>query len=58
MEYPIHITFRCNADIERRIRIEAAKQDMNRTEFIVAAIVEKLERIDAQNTQDQAESHF
>ena len=57
MEYPIHVTFRCEAEIERRIRIEAAKRDMNRTEFIVAAIVEKLEQIDAQSPQDTAESN-
>ncbi len=39
------VTFRCDVDMERRIRIEAAKKDMNRTEFIIEALKEKLERI-------------
>jgi len=53
MDYPIHVSFRCDPEIERRIRVEAAKRDMNRTEFIVEALVEKLERIDAKSAQDQ-----
>lgn len=46
VEYPVYVSFRCDADIERRARIEAAKRDMNRTQFIVEALREKLERID------------
>ena len=52
MEYPIHVSFRCEPELERRVRIEAAKQDMNRTEFIIEALKEKLECIDAESTQD------
>lgn len=48
MKYPIHVTFRCTEELERRIRVEGAKQDMNRTEFIIAALLEKLKRIDEQ----------
>lgn len=55
MEYLVHISFRCDAVMERRIRIEAAKKDMNRTEFILAALEEKLERIDAQSSPNQIE---
>ena len=55
MEYPIYVSFRCEPNLERRVRIEAAKRDMNRTEFIVMALREKLERIDAESTQDQVE---
>lgn len=47
IEYPVLVSFRCDADIERRVRVEAAKRDMNRTQFIVEALREKLERIDA-----------
>ena len=54
MEYPVHVTFRCNPEIERKIRIEAAKLDMNRTEFILSAIIEKLEHIDEESTQDSS----
>ena len=45
MEYPTTISFRCDPDLDRQVRIEAAKLDMNRTEFILAALREKLERI-------------
>ena len=55
MEYSICVSFRCEADLERRVRVEAARHDMNRTEFIIAALKEKLERNDAESTQDQAE---
>ena len=55
MEYPICISFRCDADVERRARIEAARRDMNRTEFIVEALREKLERIDAESAQDPSQ---
>ena len=57
MESSIHVTFRCDSEIERKIRIEAAKLDMNRTEFIIASIIEKLGRINAEGAQDQTESH-
>ena len=57
MEYPIHISFRCPVDIERRVRIEAAKRDMNRSELIILALREKLERIDAESAQNQAQSN-
>ncbi|MBU0778414.1 ribbon-helix-helix domain-containing protein [Patescibacteria group bacterium] len=57
MEYSVYVSFRCDADIERRVRIEAAKRDMNRTEFIIEALREKLEQIDATGTQDPAQSH-
>ena len=40
-------SFRCPIELERQIRIEAAKRDMNRTEFIIVALQEKLERIEA-----------
>jgi len=46
MEYPVPVSFLCNADVERRVRIEAAKRDMNRTQFIIEALREKLERIE------------
>ena len=46
MEYPVYVSFRCDADVERRVRIEAAKRDMNRTQFIIEALREKLERIE------------
>lgn len=46
VEYPVLVSFRCDAGIERRARVEAAKRDMNRTQFIVEALREKLERID------------
>jgi len=52
MEYPVYVSFRCDADMERRIRVEAARRDMNRTEFIIEALREKLERIDAESLQD------
>ena len=55
MEYPVCVSFRCEADLERRVRVEAAKCDMNRTEFIIEALCEKLERIDATSPQDQVE---
>ena len=55
MEYPVCVSFRCEADLERRVRVEAARHDMNRTEFIIVALKEKLERIDATSAQDQAE---
>lgn len=44
MEYTVHVSFRLDAKTERKVRIEAAKQDMNRSEFIITAIKEKLER--------------
>lgn len=53
MKYPVYVSFRCDADTERRVRVEAAKCDMNRTEFIVEALREKLERIDEESTQNQ-----
>ena len=53
MEYPVNVSFRCDPRIERRIRIEAAKKDMNRTEFIIEALTEKLERIDAKSAPNQ-----
>lgn len=53
MEYPIFVSFRCDPELNRRVRIEAAKRDMNRTEFILEALEEKLERVDATSTQDQ-----
>lgn len=43
-----HVSFRCEECLERRVRVEAAKRDMNRTEFIVEALREKLEHIDAE----------
>lgn len=53
MEYPIYVSFRCDPDLDRQVRIEAAKRDLNRTEFIIVALREKLERIkDAESTQD------
>jgi len=42
MEYPVYVSFRCEADLERQVRIEAAKLDMNRSEFIIVALKEKL----------------
>ncbi len=49
MEYPVTVSFRCEAEVNRRIRIEAAKRDMNRSEFILMAIAEKLEKIDEED---------
>ena len=46
MECPVYVSFRCEADLERRVRVEAAKQDMNRSEFIIVALKEKLGRDD------------
>ena len=57
MEYSVNVSFRCDPCIERRIRIEAAKRDMNRTEFIIEALIEKLRRIDAESTQGQDKSN-
>lgn len=58
MEYPVYVSFRCDSDLDRQVRIEAARRDLNRTEFIIAALREKLERIkNAQSTQDTAKSH-
>ena len=56
MQYTIHVTFRCDADMERCLRVEAAKCDMNRTEFILEALREKLERVNAESTQDTTQS--
>lgn len=55
MKYSITVSFRCPPDLERRVRVEAAKKDKNRTEFIIDALQEKLERIDAssQSIQDR-----
>ena len=57
MEYSVNVSFRCSPHIERRIRVEAAKRDMNRTEFIIEALAEKLERIDAKSAQDKDQSN-
>ena len=57
MEYPVYVSFRCPVELERQVRIEAAKRDMNRTEFVIVALQEKLERIDAESAQDQAQSN-
>lgn len=56
MEYPIPVTFRCETELERLIRIEAAKLDMNRSQFILTALREKLERlgVDTKVSQDTA----
>lgn len=55
MKYPVYVSFRCDPNLDRQVRIEAAKRDLNRTEFIVAALREKLERIkDAKSTQDSS----
>lgn len=51
MGHSVYVSFRCDSDLDRRSRIEAAKLDMNRTEFIIEALWEKLERIDATSTQ-------
>lgn len=51
MEYPIVVSFRCPIDLEHDTRVEAAKKDMNRSEFIIEAIREKLERIRVASTQ-------
>lgn len=57
MEYSVYVSFRCDAVLERQVRVAAAKRDMNRTEFIIEALREKLEKVDVQSTQDQAESN-
>ncbi len=44
VEYKVYVSFRCDAEMEREIRVQAAKRDMNRTEFIVEALREKLEK--------------
>ena len=49
----VYISFRCPTAMERRARIEAAKKDMNRSEFVLEALGEKLARIDAQGLVDQ-----
>jgi hypothetical protein len=38
------LTFRCDPDLNRQVKVEAAKRDMNRTEFIIEALLEKLEQ--------------
>lgn len=53
MKYPICISFRCDPDLDRQVRVKAAEHDMNRTEFIIAALQEKLERIDAESTCEE-----
>lgn len=55
MGYPIHVSFRCDKELERRLRVEAAKQDMNRTEFIIEALIEKLERLEIESNKTEAE---
>lgn len=51
----VYVSFRCEPDLDRRVRVEAAMRDMNRTKFIVTALREKLERID-QELLDRIES--
>jgi len=54
VEYPVYVSFRCDSDLDRRGRVEAAKRDMNRSQFIIEALREKLERVDAEGEKDQA----
>jgi len=54
MEYTVYVSFRCPVELERQVRIEAAKKDQNRTEFIIAALRKVLGQLDAtESTQDQ-----
>ena len=46
MKQAVHVSFRCEATMEREIRVEAAKNDMNRSEFILEALREKLDCCD------------
>ena len=55
MEYSVYVSFRCDAILERQVRVEAAKQDMNRTEYIIEALREKLEKTDVESAQDSAQ---
>jgi len=58
MEYSVYVSFRCDVVLERQVRVEAAKRDMNRTEFIIEALREKLEKIDVQGAQDSAQPNI
>jgi hypothetical protein len=53
VKHLVYVSFRCPIELERQTRVEAAKRDMNRTQFIIVALQEKLERIDAKSTQNQ-----
>ena len=44
-ESTTYVSFRCDSALERQVRIEAAKRDMNRTQYIVEALKEKLRRV-------------
>lgn len=57
MTYTVYVSFRCDEELERRIRVEAATRDLNRSEFIIESIIEKMERIDAARAQDKDQSH-
>lgn len=57
MEYPVYVSFRCPAELEHRVRVEAAKQDMNRTQFILAALRKALEEVNAESTQESGQSN-
>jgi len=45
MEYTVFVSLRCPAWLDREVRIEAAKHDMNRSQFIIAALQEKIQRV-------------
>lgn len=60
MEYPVNVSIRCPAELERKVRVAAARQDMNRSQFILAALRKALEELDAKSaksTQDSAQSN-
>ena len=44
----VTVAFRCENELNRAIRIEAARRDQNRSEFILDALAEKLARIEAE----------
>lgn len=55
MEYPVFVSFRCPVALDREVRIAAAKEDMNRSEFILSALKEKLERARAERERNGQE---
>ena len=49
----IHVTFRVDRELERKVRVEAARLDLNRTQFIIRALEELLERIDLEKARQE-----
>jgi len=48
------ISLRVDSDFDRRLRVEAAKRDLDRSAFIRRALVEKLAEIERQRRAGRA----